>query len=278
MLAALIPAAGLWAEESPAPTLQSAWKEAASLLVNDSNRSFNQVQAGNPQEERELAYGQAATLINVQPKTNSNMDRAKEMLNRVIAGGDSDDLTVSSRYLLARIAQVHQLPPDDGEAIRLYSDLINKHPDHVLAQQALVKRANLQFFSTESKTPLQDRYALLLKEAGLVTEAEARRDYQMLAFVAGQRLNRPARELLGHLIQVEATGVVRDRALADLYVRLGEFANLAGEKKMAIHYYQTFLNGFVRDTRRLIVREKLAELGANPEAAQSQDSNRKIKP
>jgi tetratricopeptide (TPR) repeat protein len=240
--------------------LKSAWEEASRLLVNDANRSFNKIKNAEGEEKRVVLYGRAITLINVQPKTSTNIDKAKALFNEVIAGSETDDLSVASLFALARIAQIYQLRPDDEEAILLYTDLIKRHPNHTLAQKAYAKRAVLRAYSLKKEPDLENRFQLIVKEAPLVIEPTARRDYMSLLANLAINLEKPPGLILDFLIQVEATGMLSERGLGDLYVRLGEFARAAGKKDIAIHYYNVFLNTSIRDMRRLIVRERLEEL------------------
>jgi hypothetical protein len=247
------------AEKSPA-TITDAWDEAARLLVNDAQRSFLQLSLGSEADARTILFGQAVTLINVQPKTNGNIAQAKKLFAEIIAGHPTDDLTIASRFLLARTAQLHQLPTNDAEAIELYTDLIARHPQHYFGQMAYAKRAALLAYQLSAATTLESRYQTIQQEAPLVTAPDARRDHQLLLANLAIVLKKPPTVILAHLTQAEATGMVRDRALADLYVRLGEFARLAEQREVAIHYYNAFLNNYIRDARRLLVKERLAAL------------------
>jgi tetratricopeptide (TPR) repeat protein len=245
-------------EESP--SLKDAWDNASRLLINDSYDIFTNLKPSATADQRMIDFGRAATLINVQPKTSGNISEADELLQNVIKANPNDDLAISSQYILARIAQIHMTPPDDALAIERYTTLINAHPQHLLAQSAITKRAVIRFYALDTNSTLESRYQQMVKDAPLVTEPGSRRDYLLLLANASIRLNKPADVTLGHLLQAELCNNFRKRALGDLYVRIAEFSAVAGKKDMAISYYEKFLANFVRDNRRFIVKEKLAAL------------------
>ncbi len=257
----LAPAHSLFAEDETA-TLIKGWEYAARLQINDSHDIFKSIRPSDARTRRMVDLGLATTLLNVQPKTSGNIAEAEKLLQEIIQSNPSDETAVTGKYLLGRIAQIHMSPPDEALAIRRYSELIESHPNHPLAQSALVKRAMLNIFSMASPDSLQARYESALQDSTRVTEASARRDYMLLLAQAASSLKLSPEILLDHLLKAEAAGNFRDRSLADLYVRIGGVARDAGQNELAITYYDKFLNRFTRDNRRYLVKEMIEALRA----------------
>lgn len=90
---------------------------------------------------------EGVALLNVQPKVESNLDRADELMRAVIADASGDDLHPWARFYRARIVQVHRLETDAAEAVRLFDQLLEKHPGHVIAQKGRVHRAILKLYA-----------------------------------------------------------------------------------------------------------------------------------
>src|SRR5690606_21136809 len=117
-----------------------------------------------------------------------------------------------------------------------YDELIALHPLHPLVQLAMTKRALLRIYQLDEKTPLLTRYKQAVKESSQVTEPGARRDYMLMLANVSVRLNQPEEVTLGHLLEAELCKNFRPRSLADLYVRIGGFAEAAGKKALAKEY------------------------------------------
>jgi len=239
---------------------QQAWDDAAKLLINDANRKFQEAGAMPGVESREIELGEATTLLSVQPKTGSNIARAETLLKKIIAENGSDETAITAKYLLARIPQIHLVVRDEKLADERFTTLIEEHPAHPLAQTALVKRGLIRMYSLTDPATLAERYAVAAKESGNLTGPDARRDYFLLLSDVSIKTSKPPEVTLGHLFEVEKAGNLRDRALADLYVQIAEFARVAGQHDVVVLYYTKFTGRFKRDSRRYYIEEKLAAL------------------
>jgi hypothetical protein len=264
-LLAALPAKSALNEGEPAAP-ESPWELAALGLFKDANRAFAQA----PAADREARFGQAATLINLQPKTDANLTRADSLLADVASENPADSLGVAARYLRARIAHIHRLSPDPAAALALYRELADSRVDHPLAQRALVQIALLELFEADlSADQLRARHAALADRDSALTEPSARRDFNLVLGDAALRLGLPDHVALDHLLRADQAGVARDLTRRDNWLRIAELARRAGRPDVAIAHYERFLAATLRDARRLDVEQRLAALRAadNPSAA-----------
>lgn len=259
----LLLAAPLLAAE-PAPP-ESPWELAALGLFKDANRAFAQA----PATDREARFGQASTLINLQPKTDANLTRADSLLAAVASENPADSLGLSARYLRARIAHIHRLSPDPAAALALYRELADSRADHPLAQRALVQIALLELFEPDvSADELRSRHAALADRDAALTEPSARRDFNLVLGDAALRLGLPDHVALDHLLRADQAGVARDHTRRDNWLRIAELARRSDRPAIAIAHYERFLAATLRDARRLDVEQRLAALrpAATPSA------------
>ncbi len=123
----------------PDPQLDAAWLDLATLKVSDAHAAFEK--AYKKTGSQESAYGLALSLLNLQPKTNGNLEAAQELLEGLAADGETDAAMINARYFLARIDQVHRKEVDPDAAVEAYRRLLEDYPEHPLAEKAVPKLA-----------------------------------------------------------------------------------------------------------------------------------------
>jgi tetratricopeptide (TPR) repeat protein len=222
----------------------AAWRDAARLLVDDAHRQF--VARGD-------RLGEAIALLNVQPKTSGNIERAAELLDRLRG---ADEIGIAATYYLARLEQIHRFRPNPQRALALYAELFRQHPHHPLAQSGVVKAALMRLYGGDAD------FAEIEASGRQLTIPEAVRDFHLALADAAGRLNLPAEKQLEHLLVVERVGVAKRKTAADLYVRIAELARESGRAELARQFYGKFLAEFPNDQRVRLVKERLA--GTNP--------------
>ena len=122
--------------ESDSPS--SPWRLASRGLVEEAHEEFSRlVKSGG--ESRESRFGTAVTLLNVQPKTAGNVERAYRLLREIREENLTDHYGISAQYFLGRIDQIHRSSPDRESARRHFTVLIERHHEHPLGQLAVVK-------------------------------------------------------------------------------------------------------------------------------------------
>lgn len=237
----------------------SAWDQAAVGLFKDAHAAFAQQSPA----DRETRFGEAVTLINLQPKTDANLDHAASLLTAIAATGSTDELGISARYYLARIAQFHRASPDNAAALRIYRELSDLSSPHALAQRAVVQVALLELFEPRlAPAEIRARFDRLDARGAALTEPSAIRDFHLVMGDAALRFNLGDSPALDHLLAADRAGITRAATQRDTWIRIAELARRTGRNDVAIAYYQRFLENFLRDSRRLMITERLAALTA----------------
>src|SRR5262245_29522196 len=77
---------------------------------------------------REVSLGIAVTLLNTQPLTAANIDRAAALLETVRSENSDDATGIEATFMLARLEQFHRFAPSPERALELYSQLSASHP------------------------------------------------------------------------------------------------------------------------------------------------------
>jgi tetratricopeptide (TPR) repeat protein len=222
------------------------WGDAARGLVNDASRQFEK--AGT---NREAQFGLAVTLVNVQPKTSANIERAATVLEGLRG---NDELGITATYYLARLEQAHRFTPDPEKALALYDQLYREQPVHPLAQMGVVKAALLRLYVT--RLPFEE-----VETTGAnLSDPDAVRDFHLVLADAAGRLGLSDEQALNHLLAAEQAGLSKRKTVGDAWVRIGELARLTGKRDLATQYYGKFLKDFPNDQRAFLVRERLASL------------------
>src|SRR5262245_53066631 len=78
------------------------WHDASRYAFDASHAAFVKG------KDREARLGEATTLLNLQPRTAANIERAAVLLDSVSAANPSDEPGICARYLRARIEDVHR--------------------------------------------------------------------------------------------------------------------------------------------------------------------------
>lgn len=255
------------------------WDQASQFLFNDAYQSFKTL----PAPGRAERLGTAAVLLNVQPRTTGNLDTARASLESLVAENASDEPGLNARFLLGRIAGLHQNPPDLAVARRYFDALIAGHPQHPLAQQAVVKRALMDLYPSDGKPPAVSLYASCASQADALTDPSARRDLHLVlarACLFHQAASRaatdasantagfdPSAYALTHYRAALATNALSFRVRGETLVAVGELARKRHLDAVAADAYRAFLASYSRDIRAGTIGERLAALEAGKASA-----------
>lgn len=254
VLASALLAAPLFAADSASP---SPWDQTALGLFKDAHAAF----AKQPASDREARFGEAVTLLSLQPKTDANLDRAASLFNAIAAADATDDLGLSARYYLARIPQVHRATPDTAAALALFRELAAIDSPHPLAQRAVVQVALLELYEPRlASAEIRARFAALATRGATLTEPSALRDFHMVMGDAALRFGLGDDLALDHLLAADRAGIARAITQRDTWLRIAELARRTGRTDVSKTYYTKFLDTFPRDSRRLAVKDRLAAL------------------
>lgn len=241
------------------PTLQSAWKLAEANLFNDSNSVFRQLK-GKPQvEERERAFGEAVTYLNVQPRTPQNIARSQELL-KTLAEGD-DAYAPLAGFYLARIDEDYLTPPEPARAQEAYRKLLEQKTGDPLVESSAVRLALMAELSAADPESRKEALLGTRSLSQYLLTSEGRRDFHLnlgLALIKAGDIATGLEELLA----ADAEGITRPLTQRVAWVTIAEAARLKGKNELAAKYYRMFLEKHKRDTRSYMVELRLKEVEA----------------
>jgi hypothetical protein len=235
----------------------TAWEQLTVGESAEAHRYFSGIHGGK--RSRFVIYGEAVSLLDIQPRTAARVDRAVELLDSLAASGVEDELTVPVLYLRARIEQIHRASPDLPAALRLYDELFEKHPAHPLAQIAAGKAAMIRIYTAEDDplgAPLASAEAL----APRLSDPTARASLHLMIANACVRLGDQPRRSLDHLEAALAAGIHNTKSRGNVLVRIGVLSDEFGRPERAIAAFEEFLREFARDDRAHTLRRRLAGL------------------
>lgn len=231
----------------------SGWQDLARMREGAAVAQFER------HSDRESQLGLAISLLNVQPKTESNLARAEALL-REVERGNADDLAgITALYYRARLEQIHRLEPNGEKAARLFEELIARHAEHPFAQVAVVKLALLRLYSQARPDRRRVLQEVALSGANL-TFPPAIRDFHLVLADACARWEVSDAESLAHLLAAYRSGALSGKMVGDVCVRIAELSRLQGQNAQAAEFYQKFLAAFPRDLRSFTVRRRLEGL------------------
>lgn len=234
--------------------LLPAWHDASFSLFRDAQRRFSAAQGP------EARFGEALTLLQLQPKTDANIEHAAQLLAEVVRTTPNTEPGIAALYYLGRLEHAHRSPRNLPAATTHYRALIAARPDHPLAEQAIIKLGVIELYADLTPAERLAHYAALDRQAKTLKTSTAQRDIHILLAEAALRFALGSDLALEHYLAADRAGIVRATVVADIWVRIGELARETGRNDVARTYYSKFLDTFERDVRRRIVTEHLEAL------------------
>jgi TolA-binding protein len=238
-----------------------AWRWVAEQRYAEARAAFEPAVTAGGAGAREARLGLAVALLGVQPKTQGNVSRAREVLAPLAGEESADEWALQARYFLGRIAELHEREPDLALARRFYRGLFEEHPGAPIAQAAAVKYVLLALNAVEPPATKRATIARMETLSALFVEPSARRDYHVV--MAYGYLRHAPEELASarrHALAAEAAGFTDAERRRSNLLRIAELSRALDDTATARAYYEQFLAEAARDTRALLVRERLAAL------------------
>jgi tetratricopeptide (TPR) repeat protein len=242
----------------PDPQLDAAWLDLATLKVSDAHAAFEN--GYKKTGSQESAYGLALSLLNLQPKTNRNIERAQELLRGLAARGKTDDIVINARYFLARIDQVHLAQVDPEAAIEAYRRLLEDFPDQPLAEKAVPKLASILLIRDLPNDEWEvhfDEVSALLDQ---LTISSNRAATQLVLIEALLRIKTDHIRALPILVDLlDSNPELRADLRRDFVVQAIDSARALGEDRIAADFAARFLKDYAYDPRAGTIQTYLEE-------------------
>jgi tetratricopeptide (TPR) repeat protein len=243
--------------------VRDGWEALALARANEARRIFAGVPRGADPAARAARLGEAVALLNVQPRSERNLERARLLL-RSLASGSIDDIAIAARYHLARIDHVHSLRPNLDAAEASYRALLADHPGHPLAEQAAPKLALLVVYRSSDPDLVEGRLRELEALADRLVDRSAARDTRLLLAQAALRLQgNHARAVTLLRPVLEQSTISRANRWAEAWLIFAESSAALGHAADAARGYREFLLKLPRDARAAEVTRRFAALGTD---------------
>ncbi len=244
-------------DSTPAP---DPWKTALGFDYNAAADRFADLHAAEPANTR-VAIAYASSLLVKQPRTESNIETARDLLLRVreTASAKSED-AILALYLLARIELDHLSPSRPDSARPRLEQLRRDHPAHPLADHAAIELAYLLAYPPAGADP--SAIPAIETLLASVKEPAAARDLHALLASFYLRQVPDAVSALKHLRAARAVGFEQPLRNAETDLTLGSLARETGDHALARRHYEAFLAAAPRDVRASTVRHLLSTLPA----------------
>lgn len=252
--------------EGPDP-LSTAWEDAATFLFNEAHQQFESGKEGQPAEERERQLGEAVTLLNVQPRTRSNIDHAAAIFEQLRSGNPEDTPGVFATYFMARVHQFYDQPAQLGEARELYHELLEKHSGNVVAEAGAASLVLMDLYENVSDSERAKRFEDLEKIGPSLKTRLGRLGYHLNMGNAYIDFDGLPEKALEHLLAADADGIKSVQVESGTWIMIGELAETEKRPELALKYYDRFLSKYQRDNRHYMIRQRRDRLaGANSTA------------
>lgn len=244
------------AADSPRPE-KDIWADVASGKLPEAHASLRA--SGSEIPERNRAFAEAVTLLNLQPRSEARIEKATALLDAVIAGPE-DAVTVPARYLRARVDQLHLSSVDVPSALRRFDELYASNPEHPVAQVGATIAAMVRIYAAKPN-PLGEHYAAAEELAPRLSDPAARAGMHLMLANAAVRLGDKDRaRALKHFEAARTGGIYSPMARSAVLASIGGLSEEFGRPDRAILAYEEFLENFERDDRAHTIRERLAAL------------------
>ena len=242
------------------PSEDCAWEKTGRFLYREAADEFGDLLASGGGHPSSLKFGLALNLINKQPKTQANLDRAERLFSEVYSAEGMNGLGIASKYYSGRIKEVHQRREELAEAERIYAQIIAANPRHFFAQLAATRYALIRFYSVESPEERRSRFLQLEALVENLIGPSIRSHFHSLMGDLAARYEISLEKSLYHYREAVAAGIQNFRIRRDVLVSIGEIARELGNVPVAMEYYERFLREFPRDARHVLIQERLVAL------------------
>lgn len=231
---------------------------ASSFLVKDSHQAF--ARGGTlPDGERKL--GEALTLMNLQPRTETNLLRAVELFNEVSAESPpGTPLNGLARLFRARLQEFYLAQPDLEAARAEYLALVRESSGDPVLEMAGMRLVLLEAFADAPEKDNLARLEELEPLAPLLRSPAGRREFHTAMAFAILDNRGDKNRALDHFLAADREGLTRKASAFRLYLVAGQTAAQAGRPQDAVYFYRKLIETYPRDPRVFLVKERLRKI------------------
>lgn len=241
----------------PETTLSSAWSAAEDNQANLAFRKFQALRGQDGIDERERSFGEAVSLLNVQPRTSDNIRQSERLLTELASG--TDRLAALAAFFLGRIQADYAEPRNLEKARQFYSAALARQSRDPVVETAAGRIVGLTVPDHLQPSDLLPALQQLEPLADQLVTPEGKRTFHEAmgqAYLSAEDIESGLR----HLLAADQEGFTRRQTQAGTWVAIAEAARLLGKNDIAADYYRKFLEKFRRDGRSYLVALRLREV------------------
>jgi tetratricopeptide (TPR) repeat protein len=231
---------------------------ASSFLVKEAYETF-QREGTMPETERK--FGEALTLMNLQPRTEANLLRAVELFGEVSnESSPGAPLNGLARLMRARLEEFYLDQPDPEAAKATYLALVRESSGDPVVEMAGARLVIMEAFAD---APEKDNLARLEELEELVPflrSPAGRREFHTAMAFALLDNNGDKGRALDHFLAADREGLTRKASALRLYLVAGDTAAACGRTEDAVYFYRKLIATYPRDSRAFLVKERLRKL------------------
>lgn len=250
---------GALAGEDPS----QAWRDASSFLFKEAGEGFRRPGSGIPERERKL--GEGLVLLNTQPRSQANIQKAIALFQEVARENATDDLGLIARLSEARAAENHLAPADPALAEKLYTELLAAGRGHPVAELAAARLVIGEMYDDVAIEEINDRARRLAPLAAKLETKAARANFHYTLGMALVEVRGDSRLAEEQLQQALSLGMLDWQNEGRLLVALGSVAEANGDLAVAEEAYERFVKSYRRDKRTYAIKERLEKVRAQKE-------------
>lgn len=235
------------------------WQAAATFLVADAYRGFSRDKS---LDENERKFGLAITLLNAQPRTQGNLERALKSFDEIAeAVPHGRPLNALARFFAARVREFYLAIPDLPTASETYIALVKESTGSPVIELAAARAVMIAAFAEPSagETALEKTQALESLDPFLTTP-EGRREFHATMGYALLDLGGDAGNAVNHFLAADRIGYTHKAAAMRLWLVAAGAAAKAGRGGEALAFYQKMVDTYPHDPRAFTARQRIQAL------------------
>jgi len=236
------------------------WQAAATFLVSDAYQGFSHSKALG---ENDRKFGLAITLLNMQPRTQGNLERALKSFDEIAETvPKGEPLNALARFFAARVREFYLPAPDLPGASDAYLALIKESTGNPVIELAAARAVMIATFAEPSagEQPIERVLALESLEPFLTTP-EGRREFHAAMGYALLDLGGDVSKAVDHFLAADRVGYTHKAAAMRLWLVAGAAAAKADRIREALVFYGKMVDTYPNDPRTFTVRQHMKALG-----------------
>ncbi len=190
-------------------SLDEAWVLAENNLASDAYRMFRALKDHPGIDERERAFGEASTLLNLQPRTTENVRLAEALFESISSENDLKGLL--SKFFLAKILSDYVSPPRYSEALTACKELVALRSGNPVVENTASRIVALTETSFSKRSERLAALRALEPLAESLSSKPGRRDFFLTLGFAYLSAD-DAKDGLRVLLAADAEGITRPQA------------------------------------------------------------------